>query len=581
MASTTLYPPNLSTTADAFVVDENYNGTCTVYYSLSKVSTLPSEAITGLHFTVYRQSTGVSAVRCKDTVDGDVSRYRQTGIVMVNQPPQPVPGYDNLYYFTISEDDINGDEYNPHSGWTPGYIYKIQMRLSSVNYTDTTIGQSAWLVENADKFSEWTTYCITKAINQPSIDIRTFKPYPDGFFGSDTLQFEGSYNYKDSNNSNELLYSYNVKLYDSNDLLIEDSDIVYFDRYSGSSVFNYTFKNKLIKNDKYTVALSYTTANKYEGTWSYSFTAIFDEDDTDVDIYTIDNGALHFNKDQNIYREEENGRIGIILSKEGGITGNYYIQRSSCLDDFNTWEDIALLDINITTDDTMVFYDYTIESGVWYKYAVQKVLGTTSVGYIRTPAKQIEEPIIREFEYSFLVGQDGQQLRLTFDGEVSSYKYTIAESSMDTIGGRYPIFSRNGNLKYRALPLTGTISYEMDEDKVFLSDEDLFGGTNNARLYNGRYVERSINYTKERLFREKVLSFLQDGKPKLFKSPTEGNILLRLKDVQTSPNKSLNRLISTFSANGIECGKADEDNYKKYKITPYHFDIDDNGIYPA
>lgn len=581
MASITLYPPNLSTTADAFVVDENYNGTCTVYYSLSMVSTIPVDEITGIHFTIYRQSTGASAVRCKDSTGaGIVERYRQTGIVMVNQPPQPVEGYDNLYYFTIDENDINGDEYSPHSGWTPGYIYKIQMRVSTVNYTDTSIGQSAWLVQNADKFSEWTTYCITKAISQPIIKIRTFLPYPEEEFGSDTLQFEGSYEYKDSNNSNELLYSYTLNLY-QNDILIEDSGVQYFDRFSGSSVFNYTFKTKLINEQQYSVKLNYITVNKYTETCTYNFITHFNEDDTDVDIFVLESNSQYFKDSVSVYNEEETGRVGIVLYKEGGITGNYYIQRASCLDDFNTWEDIALLDIDISQNTTPIFYDYTIESGVWYKYAVQKVLGTTSVGYIRTPAKQIEEPILREFEYNFLVGENGQQLRLTFDGVTQNYQYTLSESNIETIGGVYPIFSRNGKLKYRQLPLNGTISFEMDEEKIFLSDAELFGSQFNADLYNARKVERIANYVKERMFREKVLAFLQDGKPKLFKSPTEGNIILRLKDVKTSPNKSLNGLISTFSANGFECCELNEANLRKYKISLYHFDVDDNGIYPV
>ena len=46
----------------------------------------------------------------------------------------------------------------------------------------------------------------------------------------------------------------------------------------------------------------------------------------------------------------------------------------------------------------------------------------------------------------------------------------------------------------------------------------------------------SENFLIERIFREKVEEFLNDGEPKLFKSPSEGNIIVSLMNVSLTPN---------------------------------------------
>jgi hypothetical protein len=58
----------------------------------------------------------------------------------------------------------------------------------------------------------------------------------------------------------------------------------------------------------------------------------------------------------------------------------------------------------------------------------------------------------------------------------------------------------------------------------------------------------------------KVLEFLNDGKPKLFRSPGEGNYIVRLMNSSLSPDDKLNRMIHTFSTTATEI---DEFNYQK------------------
>ena len=53
----------------------------------------------------------------------------------------------------------------------------------------------------------------------------------------------------------------------------------------------------------------------------------------------------------------------------------------------------------------------------------------------------------------------------------------------------------------------------------------------------------SDNIRAERIFKTEVLSWLENGEPKLFRSPTEGNFLVRLMSVSLSPVQGLGRLL--------------------------------------
>jgi hypothetical protein len=63
---------------------------------------------------------------------------------------------------------------------------------------------------------------------------------------------------------------------------------------------------------------------------------------------------------------------------------------------------------------------------------------------------------------------------------------------------------------------------------------------------------KNTNIEKE--FKLEVLDWLTNGKPKLFKSPKEGNYIVRLMNVSLSPNDTLGRMIHTFSATAYEIG---------------------------
>ena len=74
------------------------------------------------------------------------------------------------------------------------------------------------------------------------------------------------------------------------------------------------------------------------------------------------------------------------------------------------------------------------------------------------------------------------------------------------------------------------------------------------------------NFSYEREFKLEVLDWLNDGKPKLFKSPTEGNILVRLMNTSFTPEQVLGRMIYSFSTTMYEIDDLTLENIDKYKI---------------
>ena len=570
MASTTLYPPLVDSYTAAFIPSTLEDGTCRVYYSLSKFSS-SVENIRAIHFLITKQSSGESVIYRQD--DPDNGRYRMAGVLMVqgNNFMNAVDGEDNLYYTDIVGSDVGM--------WNEGWIYKIQIRFSNLAY-DSSMGQAAWLNQHASEFSEWSSYTITKAISKPVITIPLFD-YNSSLVNnnsnsiasynifSSTLDVSGAYSNADAS---EILYSYKVKLKDNNGKLLEESDLIYANQYIPNQ-FNYIFKTELENEKEYDFELDYETLNKYTNTIKIHFAValLISEITDNIQLLTAEDALAQ--PYTSIEEEQSDGRIGLKLYYKDEIPyfGNVCIRRSDSRTNFTVWDDIAFVQITVpdgekSVNDLPLIYDYTAESGVWYQYGIQFI---DLDGYRSTMVKHA--PIKREYDYAFILGENNQQLRLEYNHTINSFKTNLSDSKLDTIGGQYPFITRNGNMKYKTFPINGLISFNMDEHNLFTTMKDIYQYDEVVDLYNQEEITM-YDYTYERDFRNKVIEFLQDGKYKLFKSPTEGNIIVRLMDVNTTPDAKLGRLISNFSANAHEVATANMANYKKYGFcTPGEF----------
>ncbi len=174
---------------------------------------------------------------------------------------------------------------------------------------------------------------------------------------------------------------------------------------------------------------------------------------------------------------------------------------------------------------------------------------------------------------------------------MSSFKRTTLNSKQDTLGSKYPTVFRNSSAYYAEFPVTGLISLHMDEEETFFVKKE------NGYYYQDELIIPSNKYAKtvvgttavaggittelidtydtnltddnifiERKFREKVEEFLNNGEYKLFKSPTEGNIIVTLVNVSLSPNATLGRMIYSFSATAYEVLENNIPNLNEYGL---------------
>lgn len=205
--------------------------------------------------------------------------------------------------------------------------------------------------------------------------------------------------------------------------------------------------------------------------------------------------------------------------------------------------------------DCEIYRDFTVEQGKTYDYYLQAY---NSYGLRAVPLGAQEGSLYADFEDIFLY--DGErQLKLKYNPAISSFKTTLQETKTDTIGSKYPVFFRNEKLGYKEFPISSLLSHLADEQLLFQKGKDY--------TYNPIIPQRgdaaaailplstnlvSVNIASERKFRLDVLDWLNNGEPKLFRSPTEGNYIVRLMNVSLSPNTTLGRMLYTMSCTAYE-----------------------------
>ena len=536
-----LYPPIIDTYMPAFIRDN----TCKVYFSISNFNSY--EDILNAQVTVKNQNSNSSALKkeiypngikiCKIYIDTDVDN-------------------DYKYYIEINPKDLkNGFELNQY--------YKIQIRFTHSNIPedieiDSSTGaaknEGHWLAVYTQYFSEWSTVCLIHGISRPILTVYNFEDSNNETsmtITTEMVDFNATLSFKDD--EKELLKSYRVRLLNTKGEVLNDSGDIYTSAYNNVNQINYTFDYALVDGESYQVQLDILTRNLYSETFFYDFNV-------------IQNSLDPLNAEIKAEEDNELGCITIKLIDKGTepFSGNITIRRTSSKSNFKIWEDVHTVSLNESTPLNYTWKDFSIESGIWYKYCAQR---RNALGY-RGIVLQIEKPVMSLFEDIFLVGEN-TELRIKYNPSISSLKRTVSDAKTDTIGSQYPFIKRNAFTKYRQFPIGGMITLFTDYEETFVTKEELLGASA-IELYDNYNWENRINphtdYVYERLFREKVMDFLYEDKVRLFRSLTEGNILIRLMDVSLSPETTLGRQIYSFSATAYEIDDFTIKNLNKYNI---------------
>ena len=547
-----IYPPTLASTQSAFLATtDNYP----IYFTLQSMTSKSN--IGHVQVKVVDQQSNSSIV--------NTSLYPD-GIIYKDATAIKSASTEGTYYVEILSSDLR-------QSWTAGRCYKIQVRFGTTAKYTSISSFADWKKTQVtnETFSEWSSVMVIKAINAPEVEIANA-----GTLRQDTVNtvnventltplFEYTWSSDD-----ESLERYKFELYNGesteNEDLIESSSWITANVSNDEGKFSYRFKTILTNNATYTVKLSIVTVNGYETEVDYYFQVIR----TYLDA--IENVAMLVEGNDDTYCHE-NGCIKIYLypttSNGMSLTGCYVLTRTSEESNYGVYEDIQYFNLfeGSYIKDEPLYTDYTVESGIRYKYGFQY---QNSQG-LRSEMVEHDLPVCVDFEYSYIY-RDGIQLKLSLNQKLSSFKHTVLTSKQDTLGDQFPHLAKNGYAHYAEFPISGTISYQMDGDDTFFISKTggcYFGNEliipydkfkeGESRGSSTAVTDFTIdanpsnnNIFIERKFREKVEEFLNDFNYKLYKSPTEGNIIIGLLNVSMTPNATLGRMIFDFSATAYE-----------------------------
>ena len=379
-------------------------------------------------------------------------------------------------------------------------------------------------------------------------------------------------------------YQYQFLLLDENDKKVENSGWLLHNNELDIGD-TYTFKSKMDTFTVYKVQYNVKTINNLSESVKYK--CLIPEKEK------INNPLIL--KAENIYEE---GYINLSFSKTESLEDSYIIDIYR--EEYGTNNQYFIHRVKINDNDisNWSFQDFTIEQGITYLYYFKY---NQNGYYSQICGDENGNPIevIADFEDMFLY--DGQkQIKLRFNPKVSSFKINHLEQKIDVIGNRYPIFFRNSIVEYKEFPISGLISYHLDDNELFIQnslqelgiqrnilerlgtnhdyDENSPFSTEQEKYFNSQFSSvKSLNLISnnikaERLFKLKLLDWLENGEIKLFKSPSEGNYLVRLMNISLSPEDKLNRMLHTFSCTAYE---AKEFNFKNLEELGF-INIDQN-----
>lgn len=549
--------------------------------------------ISGIQCTIREMSNNSNAfVTEKPAVGNNFAPY---GIIQIKNDYIYKDG--DFYYIEISKDFINE---------LTNVYYKVQLRFISnkaslEDYRNPDF--PSWIARNPGLFSEWSTVGLLRFVIPPVVTMPDLADYK-----SKILNVSSSINY--DNNESDYIEKFRYSLYYGTDTdlknPIETSNWILST--PDIETLDYEFKTELknLKNKpSYQLKLEYQTHEDYRLSSgeipndTTSFTPKINES-TPIEGVEMnyepnpDTGSMYV-KISNIDPAKAKNEDGKSYLDKNNLL-NIIIKRTDSKSNFSKWETIQNCIKTLNQTGYLEWNDNTVESGIWYKYGyyVKDPDGNTT--NLFTPNIN---PQMCYIEDMFLTNRKGH-LRVRLNQQIDSLKYIVNEQVTTTLGNKYPVIFRSGNTKYRQFNINGTIATEGDKteystDKhtcktegtpsfnkcvfegspMFLSEEDLnpqkLYTLNSNTLYKEDYIDKynitsQNNFIFEKALRDKVIDFLYDNSVKLFKTLTEGNILVKLTNISFTPNKTTGRMIYDFSATATEIAEDTIENYDKYDI---------------
>lgn len=579
----TMYPPQVPTFAKAFVYDQPAVIPCGVSpYN-------DAEDVRSVHVSVSYQVNNESALESQVGLYFTNLQRTKTGECYIQLPPGVLKdgkfNINQFYKVQLRFDSKNSaEEWNSYLAEGSDVVNAADVRNALLEY------------ESQGYFSEWSTVCLLRPILRPTVTLTNFSDSgnPPAFNKglipiSGKLQFFRTSDNLASTEETETLQRYRFVVYRKEDENKEDPVITTDYIYTGNNInpndINYRLDVQGLPTSygsDFTLTLEYITKNQYSNSQDFEFSI--------ADFLDIPD----FHPTITVTTDNDNGIAHIKVTNRETVFGTLYVRRASSLDDFRHWENIYIdhfagpIDLDIS--------DNTVGSLVWYQYSVQLENSKQALSQVFKP--QDEDPLCFPEFHEAIFSRGDQQLKISYNYQISNLKPVVNRTKIDTLGGKYPKFAENAVMNYKQFSINGMISAESDPHQKFLKKSKYFGTDRQYNLY-ASYVEGEgikslarndvqdyVHYTSagnvdyvsttmqdwmwERAFREEVTEWLNDGEPKLYRSMTEGNMAVMLTDISLTPNATLGRRLYTFSATVYEVADGNSINT-----------LDELGIYPV
>jgi hypothetical protein len=572
MASTTLFAPQVRSVQPAFIykrniININNQGRVRIYYSLS----------------AYNNNNAFSYVAFSIVDPNKASTWGSNSMINKNAVPSGVlavkPKKDNngniLNYIEI--DLINRDLFNL---FTTNQYYQVQLYLLDKNFPNTMVSVGEYYkVLESDLSGEYVSQPSQITLIRPISAIEKF--VLEGADNTDTLsiltlgELKGFIQYEDKSTI-EAIKSYYFEI-EQDGIQVYKSDTFYN---TLGTEFAANIYDCYLSEGNYVLKIYILTLNDFETVKDFNINIGLNQE--------FDNSRLFLSKDSVIRMDLASGAVFFELDIKSKFRVEYnnsslVFQRSCEDDEFCLWKTIASFS-NVDIVKTLRWSDYTVEGNKIYKYRI--LFMTDDVNYLIDKINNNDIVILTSLDDIYLSNKD-LQLAVKFNPNISGLKYISQENVTNTLGGKYPIIRINGDTKYRQFNISGTLAFYYDWQSTLsqLHDCDSCGekvGHWFVEQNRSLFMKPSMMATlvKEKFFdllrtqpnafdrklRDCVIKFLNDRKPKLFRSATEGNMIVYLSGISFTPNKQLGRNIYDFSATATEICDFNDKNLAKYNL---------------
>lgn len=452
-------------------------------------------------------------------------------------------------------------------------LYKIQLRfdITALNINDdsneldeilgTLSKLNSYLITSQNNFSEWSSSTLIKPIYNPFIVMSEFSDNGTTFYKQLSKKFTGTLKfYTVDQETNEAtlaidetdqLESFKMWIGDAE----EEEDIEWVDAVSYNTLEqSFNLYDDYEIGSEYTLYVVFKTKNGY----------------TNIDDLTTFNFSLKEASSNNAIEK-------MVADEEYGINSIYFTAYQDASYELfraelgsNNW--VLIGENNDGNGEQICIQDKFIESGLQYRYGLQETLEKGSFNIARISIREQNES--NDF-FNATFTRGNKILKTSFDFKISQYSKKHGLFMTETLGGRFPRFTKNGNLNYKQFSISGKISFEDNIDEYFVTLEELLGTSYYEKLKEDNECSNGgvhdiltpkLLHMVDRKFREKAYDWLNDGQAKLFKSGPEGNMIVMLDGITLTPQAALGRRIYDFSAIMYEIAEVNYDNLVAFKI---------------